>query len=303
MIDYNHLANLDNNVSIFYTVGTNIWQTWQKPRGCKFVYILVIGGGGGGGGGLSGSGIARTGGGGGGSSGINKGLFMALALPDTLYINVGAGGAGGAPSSNGSTGSFSYVSVSSDTTAMNVILVSNSTSVPAAGNTNGVGGSTGGAVVLTVQLLNYVGVTLFTAGQNGASGGVNTGGNGSAISINNSVSGGAGGGGSSSTNTNGNGANITMGGTAGIWTNLAGGAAGGTNNGAHGFSAIAPNKNITTRNGFLFTGGAGGGANGAGVGGNGGNGAFGSGGGGGGAGTTGGSGGRGGDGLVIIITG
>jgi hypothetical protein len=302
MIDYNNLPSTDNNVSIFYAAGSTNWQTWVKPKGCKFVYMFVLGGGGGGGGGLSGTNVARTGGGGGGSSGINKGMFMASALPDTLYINVGTGGAGGVPNGNGSVGSFSYVSVLPNTTTMNVVLVSNSTSVPAAGNSNGVGGSTGGVVVLTVQLLNYAGVTLFTAGQNGASGGVNTGGNGTAISINNSVSGGAGGGGSSSTNTNGTGGNITMGGVAGIWTNLAGGAAGGTNNGAHGFSALAPNKNIINRNGFLFTGGAGGGANGLGVGGNGGNGAFGCGGGGGGAGITGGSGGRGGDGLVIIIT-
>ena len=50
----------------------NTWQTWQKPRGCKFVYMLVIGGGAGGGGGQSGTGVGRTGGGGGGSSGMNK---------------------------------------------------------------------------------------------------------------------------------------------------------------------------------------------------------------------------------------
>jgi hypothetical protein len=299
MIDYNNLPNIDNNISIFYAIGSATWQTWVKPKGCKFVYVFVIGGGGGGGGGQSGTGVGRTGGGGGGSSGMNKGMFMANTIPDILYINVGYGGAGGVPNSNGSGGSFSYVSVLPNTTAINVLLVSNSTTVPGAGNANGVGGSTGVAVVNTNQILSYTSVNLFGTGMNGTSGGINTGGNGSALTPTSPLTGGAGGGGSSAANANGTGGNVN---TGGVLPTLLGGAAGGTNRGTDGFIGSFPNKSNVLRNAFIFTGGSGGGANGAGIGGNGGNGAFGCGGGGGGAGTTGGSGGKGGDGLVIIIS-
>jgi hypothetical protein len=230
---------------------------------------------------------------------MNKGMFMASTIPDILYINVGYGGAGGVPNSNGSSGSFSYVSVLPNTTAINVLLVSNSTTVPGAGNANGVGGSTGVAVVNTNQILSYTSVNLFGTGQNGTSGGINTGGNGSALTPTSPLTGGAGGGGSSTANANGTGGNVN---TGGVFPTLLGGAAGGTNRGTDGFIGSFPNKSNVLRNAFIFTGGSGGGANGAGIGGDGGNGAFGCGGGGGGAGTTGGSGGKGGDGLVIIIS-
>jgi hypothetical protein len=299
MIDYNNLPNIDNNISIFYAIGSATWQTWVKPKGCKFVYVFVIGGGGGGGGGSSGTGVGRTGGGGGGSSGINKGIFMANTLPDTLYVNVGYGGAGGVPNGNGSVGSFSFVSVLPNSTSINVLLRSNSTSTPLGGNTSGTVGITGGAVDATQQILAYNGVTLFSLGNNGTSGGSSAGGNGTAVGINNFLFGGAGGGGSSAANANGTGGNVNF---SGVLPNLSGGAAGGTNNGTTGYYGLEPNKTNIMRNAFIFSGGAGGGANGVGVGGNGGDGAYGCGGGGGGAGTTGGSGGRGGDGLVIIIS-
>lgn len=299
MIDYNHLANLDTNVSIFYSSGLNVWQTWQKPRGCKFVWMMVIGGGGGGGGGQSGTGVGRTGGGGGASSGIAKGMFMANTLPDTLFIQVGIGGVGGIPNGNGVGGSLSYVSIEPNTTATNVLLIHNSTA-SGAGQSNGTLGGIGSGANLAQQILNYIGVNQFIPnGLNGTSGGANTGGGGTSISQTNILTGGAGGGGSSSANVNGNGGNITMGGS---FTTLLGGVGGGTNNGQPGFSTIQPNSILTNKLGFVFTGGSGGGGNGLGVGGNGGNGSFGCGGGGGGAGVTGGSGGKGGDGLVILIS-
>ena len=296
MIDYNNLPNLDNSVSIFYAIGSATWQTWQKPRGCKFVYILVIGGGAGGGGGQSGTGVGRTGGGGGGSSGMNKGMFMANTLPDIVYINVGYGGAGGTPNSNGSDGSISYVSVLPDTTSVNVLLYSNSTT-PGGGAAAGTLGGTGGAPTAANQILGYSGVNLFGAGQQGTAGGTNIGGSGTALSPTSPLCGGAGGGGSSAANSNGFGGNVN---TGGVFPVLSGGATG--VRGTDGFTGSFPNKSNVLRNAFIFTGGSGGGANGAGIGGDGGNGAFGCGGGGGGAGTTGGSGGRGGDGLVIIIS-
>ncbi len=299
MIDHNHLANLDNNVAIFYANGSNGWQTWQKPRGCKFVWTMVIGGGGGGGGGQSGTGVGRTGGGGGASSGIAKGMFLANSLPDTLYVLVGIGGSGGIPNGNGTGGSLSYISIEPNTTAANVLLIHNSTN-SGPGQSNGTVGGIGGGANLTQQLLNYLGVNQFTPnGVNGATGGTNVGGAGSNVNSANLTTGGAGGGGSSAANVNGAGGNVTM---AGSFPTLTGGAAGGTNHGQNGFSSLLPGKILTNKTGFILTGGSGGGANGAGVGGNGGDGAFGCGGGGGGAGTTGGSGGRGGDGLVIIIS-
>ena len=83
MIDYNNLTNLDNNIFVFYSLGTSVWQTWQKPRGCKFVQFLVIGGGGGGGaGGSRATGTQRSGGGGGGSSGVSK-----FFIPSTFVSN------------------------------------------------------------------------------------------------------------------------------------------------------------------------------------------------------------------------
>ena len=149
------------------------------------------------------------------------------------------------------------------------------------------------------QILNYCGVSQFSAGQNGAAGGNDISPQGVSITMANIVTGGAGGGGSSSVNVNGQGGGVTLG---NALPTLTGGAAGGANNGTEGYYGIQPNKTNILRDAFVFTGGAGGGANGAGIGGNGGNGAYGCGGGGGGAGTTGGRGGRGGDGLVIIIS-
>ena len=299
MIDYNHLSNIDQNTAIFTAAGSTAWQTWQKPKGCKFVYMFVLGSGGGGGGGQAGIGVGRTGGGGGGSSGVNKGMFLSNTLPDILYVNVGVGGTAGPPNGNGGNGAFSYVSVEPNTTDVNVVLVSNSTTVPIGGLAAGTLGNTGGVVVNTNQILNYCGVSQFSAGQNGAAGGTSSGGIGQQINMANIVTGGAGGGGSSSVNVNGQGGTIALG---NALPTLTGGAAGGTNDGLDGYYGIQPNKTNILRDAFVFTGGAGGGANGAGIGGNGGNGAYGCGGGGGGAGTTGGSGGRGGDGLVIIIS-
>jgi hypothetical protein len=299
MIDYNHLPNIDQNISIFTTAGSTAWQTWQKPRGCKFVYIFVLGSGGGGGGGQSGTGVGRTGGGGGGSSGVNKGMFLSNTLPDTLYVNVGVGGTAGNPNGDGGNGAFSYVSAEPNTTAINVVLVSNSTTVPIGGLAASTPGNTGGVVANANQILNYCGVSQFSTGQIGTAGGANVGGLASSVSMSNIVTGGAGGGGSSSVNLNGGGGSVILG---NALPTITGGVAGGTNNGQNGYCGIEPNKTNILRDAFVFTSGAGGGANGAGIGGNGGNGSYGCGGGGGGAGTTGGSGGRGGDGLVIIIS-
>ena len=70
MIDYSNIPSITNHQT-FFALGSTAWQTWQKPRNCKFVYITAIGGGGGGG---SCSDVLGTagGGGGGGSSSITS---------------------------------------------------------------------------------------------------------------------------------------------------------------------------------------------------------------------------------------
>lgn len=306
MIGSFNLANNENNVQIFHTIGTNVWQSWRKPKGCKFAQFLVIGGGGGGGAGASGgANTSRSGGAGGGSSGVSN-LFVPLSLfPDELYILVGNGGLGGSPQTNstglgGGSGNLTFISYEPNTTNTNVIIAS--------GNI-GAGGGFGGAVsssnaiagtastIFTVangQLIHLSHFN-FVVGQAGAGGG-NINQSGTAVSLigyGGITSGGSGGAGVSTTSRNG--ANITV---AGFIPTILGGVVP-TSQASSGFSSFSESS-INLKFPLFFTGGAGGFSNNSDIGGNGGNGAFGSGGGGGGAGTTGGRGGNGGNGLVII---
>jgi hypothetical protein len=93
------------NKRVFYTSGTDSFQTWQKPLNAKFVHFFVLGSGSGGGGGASGgSGTARRGGGSGASGGHVIAAFPASQIPDTLFINVATGGIGGNGGGSGTTG-------------------------------------------------------------------------------------------------------------------------------------------------------------------------------------------------------
>jgi hypothetical protein len=312
MIDLFNLPTT-NNIQFFSQQGENVWQTWEKPRGCKFVYFGVFGAGGGGAGGQSGSGTARTGGGGGGSS---QGIYVIIPstmIPDTLFVNIGIGGLGGLPNSNGSGGTASFVSTRPETNGVSVVAMAYGGN---GGTSAGVGGTAGSGA-----LQNSLGSGIFTAAAaigfcgvvnipaiggsvanplvSGGAGGVNTGGNGTSVTTAHIVSGGAGGGGSSTTNVNGNGGSVGNGAT--IFPNVIGGNGGGTNNGGNGLQQQFTDYYINNLQ-LQGSGGAGGGAFGLGTGGNGGNGTYGCGGGGGGAGLTGGSGGNGGDGFVFIIS-
>ena len=290
-----NLVNQDKNTFVFYYTGN--WVTWEKPKNCKFIYILCIGGGGGGGGGLSGTNTPRTGGGGGGNSGSANCLFMANTLPDTLYVFVGAGGVGGVPNGNGGNGVVSKVSISRNDYAPFIQnIVASSRQDAAAGTGGSANGTRGGSNthITGFYLLRDLGFNSLPAGSFGGTGGSNIGGNGVGITSTSYTCGGAGGGGSSSGNTDGSGGSIVS------YITLPGGLGGGTNNGASGLGITWFDENVSPYNGVTFLGGAGGGANGLGTGGNGGDGDFGCGGGGGGAGLIGGSGGKGGDGLVII---
>lgn len=298
MIDLFHLADSTYNTQVFYNNSGGGFQTWQKPRGCKFTQMFVIGGGGGGASGQSGgAGTNRAGGGGGGSSAIATLFIPTFFLPDRLYIYVGAGGVGGTAGANGGNGTNSYVSITPILNQVtNQILVS-STSTVTGGNAAG-GAGTGNAVpALSENRLVGSGIFNGVIGTNGGAGGVTSG---SGVIALRPTSGGAGGAGiiGSSPLAGGN-----------IQIGLAGGGefvpsiqtpAGAGSLGQNGFNAFNPSSLQSNRTALFFTGGSGGNSINSGVGGSGGNGTYGCGGGGGAAGTTGGRGGDGGNGLVII---
>ena len=303
MIDNFNLPNNDKNVQSFYGIGSGVWQTWQKPNGCKFIQMIVIGGGGGGGAGATGiAGSSRSGGAGGGASAISRAFGVLSTIPDTLYILVGMGGTGGLPTSgaggNGTVGALSYVSVQPNTTTSNIILASGAAAA-GAGNggatasSNATAGIAGTIFAQTAGFISYNFLVTLIAGQAGGNGG-NINQSGTAISLANIVSGGAGGAGVS--NTSRNGANVTG---AGFVPTINGGNSTNLSQANSGFSSYNEQL-INMPYNLFFTGGAGGYALNNGTGGDGGNGSYGSGGGGGGGGTTGGRGGNGGNGLVII---
>ena len=314
-MDYFNYTDTTSNHQIFYTNNSSTsdsWQTWSKPKGISYVYITCIGGGGGGG---SSSNVAGTGGGGGGggSSSVTKILIPSNLIPDTLFIEVGAGGAGGSSSSNNAVnGALSYVSISPNSTSSNVIIASGT--IPAQRGVNGTGSVAGaagaGGTVFTssVGVLSELGIWQSIAGRTGGTGGLGSPGQ-SVTAVANGIflTGGAGGGGGTSGGGNAGGSIIGIGGV--INFNVAGGSSAG-GDGRRGYETIRPDRLTYTSRKFpmLFTGGSGGGGNNSfGVsGGFGGNGTIGC--GGGGAGSQDGSsseqriGGRGGNGLVLITS-
>jgi hypothetical protein len=300
MLDLYNLPNTDSDIQNFYVQTGQTWQTWQKPRGSKFVYIMTFGGGGGGAGGQSGTNTNRSGGGGGGSSVGTYLLVPSTFIPDTLYVSVGPGGMGGQPNGNGTGGTSSFISIRPDTTAINLVCSCGGGNGGAAsgGGGSGVGGTA------TMRLL-ALGVPYFPSGWSawmvdGGTGGLaTTGAAGTPSAVLHIVSGGGGGGGASSGNISGAGGGITN--SAIGYPNISGGLTGATSNGFDGLTT-ALYRGMVNRLPLQYTGGSGGGAFALGVGGNGGNAGLGCGGGGGGAGITGGRGGNGGDGFVIIMS-
>ena len=308
-MDVFNLPSKENNFKVFYTNGGgNSWQTWTKPKNTKLIFMYLIGGGGGGGAGVSTTAVSsNSGGGGGGSSSVSMGLFPAILLPDTLYIQVGQGGVGGIPVSGttgrpGSGGTLSHISLEPNTSLVNLIL-SSGNAVAGGGNagiSNGTvtGGAAGTAFIQTNSIISYLGNINTVVGEQGSAGtGASNGASLAATTINLPTSAGLGGGGINVSSVAFNGGSSL----AGSFVPLISGGLAGGNNGSNGFTSL-PSLNMGKLPMF-FMGGAGGGANATigGIGGNGGNGSFGSGGGGGGAARgLGGIGGNGGDGLVII---
>ena len=309
MIDVFNLTNTIIQNQVFYTKGVTDWQVWNKPNNCRFIFIMCIGGGGGGGAGQNGAGsTSRQGGGGGGSASVSVAFYPSYVIPDTLFLQVGAGGIGGrggiTPLS-GADGNISYVSVESNSTAINILLQSDTASA-GGGVVGGAGGTagTGGTAWLGTGVISDCSFANSVAGQSGTTGGVA--GTPTAITIGGVITtGGAGGGGySAGVNTGGS---IT--GSSFIPTITGGGGNINLNgvDGSGGYCSLNPSLLGSIRQPIFFTGGAGGGTSNNFTGGAGGNASFGSGGGGGVGSTTGGvgangsgAGGKGGDGLIII---
>lgn len=305
MIDMFNTPSDKNSTQVFYCIGSNTWQTWQKPSGVNFVYMFVIGGGSGGGGGRTVANNSSPGGGGGASSGITVGIFQAALLPDTIHLLVGQGGNGGPGNTTGSAGEISYVTVAPNINNTNIILQSSDAAPTGGGgafSTTGVGagGTAATAWTYTNAVFGDSGIITTSAGQNGTSG------TGLGGFVNNltpvlPVTGGAGGGAVSGGGTAFGGGNIL--GTSYLPQVSTGviNAADETITGRTGLFTVFANS----QNPMFFLGGAGGAA--ASTigrsGGSGGAGSYGC-GGGGGAGTfngTAGSGGKGGDGLIMIV--
>lgn len=156
MIDLFNIPNSQDNTSIFYANGS-AWQTWRKPRKCNYVWMMAIGGGGGGAGGLvtSFNNIPL----GGGSGAITRAMFNSSNIPDILYIQVGLGGAGGTSNTNGGSGSRSFISLSSNTTATNVIMASGTAA--ATGGSAGAGASVPGETAFTSAVGNFITLSTF----------------------------------------------------------------------------------------------------------------------------------------------
>lgn len=160
---------------------SNVWQTWQKPRGSKFTHIFMVGGGSSGGHGLNTS--TTSGGGSGGGSGGQTSFFCpSFLLPDFLYLQTGAGGRQPhAPVSAavGVVGGVSYVCVepSASTTAL-ILLRANGGAVTGTAATTTLGGLAGSAATATTiasMPLCVIGTFQAVAGQVGNSGGTSSG--------------------------------------------------------------------------------------------------------------------------------
>jgi len=289
MLDVFNIPGQQDNVNIFYATGATVFQTFQKPRNCKFIWMMCIGAGSGGFGGSSGSagGAGNSPGGPGGA--ITRALYPANVLPDTLFIQAGTGSIGGLGSiiaSNNVPGTpgRSFVSITpSSAVVMNIVCTS--------GLANASGATPESAATVAAAGLLSLGNFISIAGPSVAAAGNNVTPLGATITCP-----GANGSPAFSSPTTFSGASI-------VSVNLGTFSTPTITGGLLDVGGIG-NGGIWNWKPLFGLGGSGGGGIASGVGGNGGDGAYGCGGGGGGnSGVgTGGVGGRGGDGLVIIIT-
>ena len=321
MLDFNHVLSTPgydfqqfigtSSATIGTGSGGQQLQTWRKPRGVKWVYIIGVGGGGSGS--VGGRAAATAGGGGGGGSGGQTTLLIpASMIPDVLYILAGQGGTSvNTVALAGTAGTPTYVLIEPDTTLtvnMTLLLANGG----AAGGAEATGGSPGGAggtlATIAGMPLAGRGTYNFFVGQTGGTGGTRAGVIGTAIALPQTgllVSGGQGGGAGGTTPTAGVAFSVNTGalGQDFFPNTTAGAVASGAT------PATAGSPGFISKNFLMNYGGSGGGGSSAtagGIAGAGGNGAPGCGGGGAGAGNSVSStvarAGDGGDGFVYIIS-
>jgi len=226
-----------------------LYQTWNKPKWAKFVYILLIGAGGAGGAGGSGiAGTNRLGGGGGAGGSLTKACGLAALFPDTLYISIGKGGI---PGTNATRSIITTTPI--NLTSPSWIFMRASSGGNGGTNTQGAaGGTTAATISFNGAFINYNSHN----GNAGGSGSVGSSGPGNISYISTSICcGGTGGGG---VNTS----NVAQQGAAYIgltWIAASGQAAATGADGKNGFTLEPPNFPL------LFVGGTGGGGNASGL--------------------------------------
>ena len=170
MLDLSFIPGQQDNVKIFYASDAVNWQTWTKPRGCSFVWIMCIGGGAGG---ASGGGTSTTtgaAGSGGGSGGIVRALYQATFLPDILFVQPGLGSAGAVGTTSAVSG-FSTTANKSFVSHTLTLATDQRNVVCSSGNVAAVG-ATGETSLATLSTLIMTPITfaafLNTAGNNGS---------------------------------------------------------------------------------------------------------------------------------------
>jgi hypothetical protein len=265
--------------------------TWNKPQGITMVSFFVVGGGGGGGrGGNGGVTVGVNGAGGGGGGAVTKLIIPAIFIPESLFINVGAGGGAS------TAGEASFIGVAGGTNVFTTRLVFSAGGTQGGDGSVAVGGTAGpGGAASTTASAIYHNLGIFTSIAGGSGGGGTGTGIGGSPLTTNLTSGGSGGAGRNSAIGLGTPGTITGNGT--ILPTLSPGNRAVTLDGQSGVYSLAPFQSYggIGAYGAVRTAGL--------IGGRGGNGVYGSGGGGGGSSTSaasGGAGGTGGDGFVII---
>lgn len=191
--------------------------TWNRPTGCRFIRVTVVGGGGGGGGtGGGGSGAGAGGGGGGGATCIG---YISLPAATLSYAVGGGGSAGGAGNSPGGTGGTSTFSTFTANGGNGGGGFPGNSGGPVYATASAGGGTASGGTINTSGHSGFQGV-IFAAGQvTGGQGGASVHGSGGRPSQgtqSGASGGGFGGGGSGGSVASGAGAQGGGAGTAGV---------------------------------------------------------------------------------------
>jgi hypothetical protein len=184
MLDFNNILSTPGyDIQYFQgsaTASLTQWQTWRKPRGVNWVYMIGVGGGGGGGASRNNS-TTSAGSGGGGSGAQTTVMIPAMFLPDLLYIQAGVGGAGGvytgvSAGANGSAGLPTYVMLRpiefvTGRAGVGLLLAGAGGGGTLGSATSGAGGGAGTAGVIADGPLAGLGFFNFIGGQAGGAGG------------------------------------------------------------------------------------------------------------------------------------